>query len=630
MLAAERDAAFAEVERLAKVGSWIWNVSSNEVFWSPELYRILGHDRGVPASVEAFFAALHPDDRETVRSRSQVTARSGDTTPARCRVLLADGSVRHIVITGSAIRDEHGNVAHLVGAVRDISEFVASEEKLRATADLLAEAETIAGIGSFTWDLESGRVRWSETTAQIVGVDTSSRGATSRLLERIHPDDRALVDEFRSQLARGVAPTPLELRVLRPDGSLRYMALNARIQPGRGAGFVVGTLQDVTAQRLLEQQLRHSQKMEAVGRLAGGIAHDFNNYLVVIRGNLDLLRAALAHSPELETLDEIAHASDRCATLTRQLLAFARKHPVEPRLVDPAQIVVESASMLKRIVGDSVELQVEAASDVGLILADPSQVELVILNLAVNARDAMPAGGRLFISVSKNGADPELSKLQPTLSSGFVKIEVRDTGLGIPENLKPRVFEPFFTTKMHGHGTGLGLATAYGIVQQAGGHIELTSELGRGTTFRVYFPIRSGGKSRSERAREAAPQASGELVLLAEDEPGVRRLTRRLLERGGYRVVDAENGVMALEIAEKLEDIHLLLTDITMPKMDGITLARRMRLQRPGLRVLLMSGYPDPDGHGLAEREFETAILTKPFTLDQLLAAVRAAITERQ
>jgi two-component system cell cycle sensor histidine kinase/response regulator CckA len=309
-------------------------------------------------------------------------------------------------------------------------------------------------------------------------------------------------------------------------------------------------------------------------------------------------------------------------------LAFARKHPVEPRLIDAAQIVVESANMIKRIMGEAVELSVHASTGSALILADPSQLELVLLNLALNARDAMPEGGRLDIGVSAHAAELELSKLQPTLEAGFVKIEVRDTGSGIADELKPRVFEPFFTTKRQGHGTGLGLATAYGIVQQAGGHIELSSELGKGTSFRLYLPLRTGKGARSGRSPDGPPSARGELVLLAEDEPGVRRLTRRLLERGGYKVVDAENGTMALEVAAQLDKIHLLLSDITMPKMDGIALARNLRAQRPEVRVLLMSGYPDPDAQGLAEKEFRNPILNKPFTLEQLLAAVRKAITD--
>jgi two-component system cell cycle sensor histidine kinase/response regulator CckA len=624
----EREAVFEEVERLAKVGSWVWDVRTNRVAWSSELYRILGYELDLAPSVELFFEALHEDDREWVRARSEKSASTGHTEPsARCRVVHKDGSIRHVVIVGSPLRDEQGNLVRLVGALRDITEFVESEAKLRETADLLSEAQTIAGIGSFTWRLDSGKVEWSATMAAIAGVDVKARGVTSRLLDRIHPEDRPRVDEFRRELAGGVAPAPFELRVLLLDGSLRYMTLNARIQSGSGAGLVVGTVQDVTAQRTLEQQLRHAQKMEAVGRLAGGVAHDFNNYLVVIRGNLDLLRDAVTETTR-EALDEIAHASDRCATLTRQLLAFARKHPVEPRLIDAAQIVVESANMIKRIMGEAVELSVHASTGTALILADPSQLELVLLNLAINARDAMPEGGRLDIAVSTHAAELELSKLEPTLDAGFVKIEVRDTGSGIADELKPRVFEPFFTTKRQGHGTGLGLATAYGIVRQAGGHIELSSELGKGTSFRLYLPLRKGKGARSGRSPGSPPSARGELVLLAEDEPGVRRLTRRLLERGGYKVVDAENGAKALEVAGQLDEIHLLLSDITMPKMDGIALARNLRAQRPEVRVLLMSGYPDPDAQGLAEKEFRNPILNKPFTLEQLLAAVRKAITD--
>jgi CheY-like chemotaxis protein len=313
--------------------------------------------------------------------------------------------------------------------------------------------------------------------------------------------------------------------------------------------------------------------------------------------------------------------------LTRQLLTFGRKHPTTPRLVQIEQIVTESTNMVRRLVGAHIELVLRAEPDLSPVLIDPSHVELVIMNLAVNARDAMASGGTLLVEVGKRSVSPELASVRPGLSAGaYVVLRVSDTGSGIPDELKSRIFEPFFTTKKPGHGTGLGLATVYGVVQQCGGHIELHSHLGQGTNFTLFFPAHTAKVERAIPEPFVANAARGETVLLVEDEPAVRRLTRRLLERGGYRVLEADNGLVALEVMESTPGIDLVLSDITMPKLDGIALARRLRALHPRLRLLLMSGFPDADALGVSQDEFGQPLLSKPFTLERLLERVRGAL----
>ncbi|HWA71434.1 MAG TPA: PAS domain-containing protein [Polyangiaceae bacterium] len=629
----EREAVVAEVERLAKVGSWVWDVRSNQVAWSSELFRILGYDQAeVQPTAELFFESIHPDDLAAVRALSQKTAVTGETEPGhRCRVLRKDGSVRAIVLIGSSIRDSSGELVRIVGAALDVTDFVETENELRRTAELLNQAQQIAALGSWTWNVAADTFSWSETLCSIVGVDPKSEVRLSRFLERVHPEDQPRVERFRAQLRENKRPAALELRIVRPDGVVRRVVMDARldVDSNGNAERAVGTVLDVTTHREMEEKLGHAQKLEAVGTLAGGLAHDFNNYLIVIRGNLELLAAARAAGDDRELLDEMQRATERCATLTRQLLTFGRKQPNSPRLVQLEQIVSDSTNLIRRLIGASIELVVRAEPGLPPVMADPSQIELVIVNLAVNARDAMHNGGRLLLELEKREVTAELASTQPGLSAGeHVVLRVSDTGIGIPDQLKSRVFEPFFTTKKAGQGSGLGLATVYGVVQQCGGHIELHSQLGQGTSFRLSFPARSG-QVEAARGPQIANGARGELVLLVEDEPSVRRLTRRLLERGGYRVVEADNGLVALEVLGSTPGIDLVLTDITMPKLDGLSMARRIRALDPHMPIVLMSGYPDADALGVGQEEFGQTLMRKPFTLETLLERVRTTLDKK-
>jgi signal transduction histidine kinase/CheY-like chemotaxis protein len=387
-------------------------------------------------------------------------------------------------------------------------------------------------------------------------------------------------------------------------------------------------VQTQDALRTSDEMLRHSQKMEAVGRLAGGVAHDFNNLLTAIIGYAALLRARLAHDAAGSEQAELIHqAGEQAAGLTRQLLAFSRKQLLQPRLIDLNAIVRNLQRLLQRIIGEHIEIQTAAESTGGCVLADPGQIEQVIVNLGVNARDAMPRGGRLLIrtvDAELNGASPEVD-----LTAGaYIAIEVTDTGEGMDAETKARIFEPFFTTKGPGKGTGLGLATVYGIVRQSGGAIAVDSERGRGTTFRIYLPRQEGVPESMESAPAHAPKRAGtETVLVVEDEEIVRELVCEVLRGEGYRVAGTDRGSEALRLVrEELKVVDLLISDVVMPEMNGAVVARRVRELSPQARVLFVSGYSESDmlDQGLEALSFQ--VMQKPFTPTALARKVREVL----
>jgi signal transduction histidine kinase len=431
--------------------------------------------------------------------------------------------------------------------------------------------------------------------------------------------------------------TPRELGV--DDAGMRQhrtrngsmLAVEVRSQDfaldGRVARFVI--VNDVTPLRKIEEQLRQAQKMEAVGRLAGGIAHDFNNVLSVVLSCGEMLAADLpADDPSRELADEITTAGQRGAELTRQLLMFSRQHVLEPRIVDLNDVLAGMEKMVRRILGADVELATRATRPLGRVRIDPSSVEQVILNLVVNARDAMPRGGKLTLETANAVFDEEYARAHLDAKPGpYVMLSVTDTGLGMDRATQARVFEPFFTTKPSGQGTGLGLSTVFGIVQQSGGAIWVYSEPGRGTTFKVYLPRVDGPDAKSSEPRvSVSRRAAGgtETILLVEDDSQVRAVARNILRRSGYLVLEASDAREAVTHAERHEGtIHLLLTDVVMPQMSGPELARRLARLRPATKIVCMSGYTDDTivRHGVLDAR--VAYVQKPLTPDTLNAKIR-------
>ena len=400
-----------------------------------------------------------------------------------------------------------------------------------------------------------------------------------------------------------------------------------------GTATLLGVSTEITERKRLEEQLLQSQKMEAVGQLAGGVAHDFNNILTAIVGYTDLLAAELdANEQQHEDLEEIRKAARRAAALTRQLLAFSRKQVLEPRIIDVNGVVMNLDKMLRSLISENIELKTVLADNLAAARADPNQIEQVIMNLAINARDAMPEGGTVTIETRNATLDDAYAAQHVSVIPGeYVMLAVTDTGCGMDEKTQSRIFEPFFTTKPAGRGTGLGLSTVYGIVKQTGGNIWLYSEPGKGTTFKIYLPAIAALPEDIGKVvpAEALPRAGG-TVLVVEDDEQLRRLTHRALANQGYTVLEADRGSTALDIARRHKGhIDLLLTDVIMPDTNGRKLAEMIRAARPGLRVLYMSGYPDGAiaSHGMLEPG--VAYLAKPFTTDAVTRRVREVLEAR-
>jgi len=399
---------------------------------------------------------------------------------------------------------------------------------------------------------------------------------------------------------------------------------------GRRVRLVVA--QDLSERHLLEQQLRQSQKMEAVGRLAGGVAHDFNNLLMVIKGHTELLLNVLPPSEHCSRkIEQIDRAADRASALTRQLLAFSRLQVLQPHVMNLNEVVEEMGRLLPRLIGEDIELVIRGSENLGAIRADASQMEQVIMNLAVNARDAMPDGGRLLIETLNAELDSTYNAVHPIVRQGrYILLAVSDTGTGMSAEIQAHVFEPFFTTKAQGKGTGLGLATVYGIVKQSGGFIWVYSEIGRGTSFKIYLPRVDQPVERAGAVRSVSEAPRGtETILLAEDEQDVREVAREFLESGGYTVIEARDGAEALKRVEKHEGaIDLVLTDMVMPGMTGQELTARLLQSLPDIRVLYMSGYSERAAADCARDDSAMRLLAKPFSRWALLRAVHEILKQ--
>ncbi|MGC2235427.1 MAG: PAS domain S-box protein [Pyrinomonadaceae bacterium] len=520
----------------------------------------------------------------------------------------------------------------VVWVARDITErkrfeydLLESEERYR---DLVENARDII----YSHDLTGKYLSVNKAAEHILGYAREEcMGMTQA--EVIAPE---CYEEARQMIERKLAgeeETVYELEAIAKDGRRVAIEVNTKLVFQDGVAVAVqGIARDVTERKHLEEQLRQAQKMEAVGQLAGGIAHDFNNLLTAINGYSELtLRRLQAEDPLRPNIEEIKKAGDRAASLTRQLLAFSRKQVLQPKVLDLNTVVIELEKMLQRLIGEDIELQTLPASDLGRINADPGQIEQVIMNLAVNARDAMPQGGKLTIETRNVHIEKEYSVHHNTVSPGcYVMLSISDNGEGMKEQVQKRIFEPFYTTKENGKGTGLGLSTVYGIVNQSGGSILVDSEIGRGTSFKIYLPQvdKSAEKYKSGAESEKVLQGT-ETVLLAEDDETVRNLIREVLENCGYQVLEAPTGNMALFICRHhREPIHLLLTDVIMPEMGGRELKDRLSGLRPEMKVLFMSGYTDDAivHHGILNSDIP--FIQKPFAPNALSIKVREVLDE--
>lgn len=524
----------------------------------------------------------------------------------------------------------------VVASFVDITTHKQAEARARASEAKLRFALHAARMGTWARDLESGQVRWSENIESIFGLEPGTfSGTYGAFISLIHPEDRSEAESKIQRLARGDRGETdsddffMEYRLLHADGTIRWIASFGRvIRDEQGAPVTTaGTLTDISARKSLEDQLMLSRRMETVGRLAGGVAHDFNNLLTAIFGCTELVQARTKHDAVAsESLEIIREASEKAAGLTRQLLSFARRQVFNLELFDLRELVVNTERLLSRILGETIQIHTEISETEVLIRADRAQIEQLLINLAVNARDAMPSGGTLRIAVGLVMVDPTQAPLPP---GRHALLEVCDGGEGIPKATLPHIFDPFFTTKTSG--TGLGLSTCYGIVKQLGGDIIVDSELGQGTCFAIYLPLtRESLDDVGERVPPIPTQVGGR-ILLAEDDAVVRRIAERGLRAHGYEVLAASDGHAALQLlAAHPGEIDLLVSDIVMPNMAGHELAERLRQRQPDLRVLFVSGYDDAlDREGAAQEVPGATYLPKPYTVSRLAEMVGQLIGRR-
>ena len=549
-----------------------------------------------------------------------------DSAEYLSRIRFKDGRVYERFVAPQRVGDA---VIGRVISYRDISESVRQAQALEQHQAFLERAQQVAHIGSWVAEFDgSDQLGWSAETYRIFGVSSNAfPGTSTAFFQFVHEDDRAAVREAMAAAARDAAKSfDIEHRIVRAGGVTRWVQEKADVvRDERGhAVRMIGTVQDITERRLLEEQLRQLQKMEAIGRLAGGIAHDLNNALTAIAGYAELALGSLAAEHRARPdIEEVRRGAERAASVTRQLLAFSRKQLLEPRRFDVNDTAANMARMLSRILGPDVRVTARLVDAPAPIVGDPGQIEQAIVNLAVNAKDAMPNGGELILATSLEDVDESAAMSRLPIAAGrYVVLRVVDTGCGMAPETQARAFEPFFTTKGVGKGTGLGLSMVYGTVKQSGGFVFVNSEVGRGTTIELYFPPAPEAAAATAVSREHAAAT----ILAVEDEPAVRNLVASTLRHEALTVLLATSAEEALHVATTHEgDIDLLLTDAVMPGKSGIELARALMERRPDLRVIIMSGYAG-DSLSLNDLPRPVELLQKPFSPRELRRRVREAL----
>ncbi len=623
------------------VGSAIydWNLQHGTMAWTQGITEMCGYrlDETEP-TYEWWSGRIHPDDRPGVEERFRAATAGGDDFEAEYRFRARDGHYLDVLNRGRFVRDTAGRAVRVVGSIADVSERKRGESVLRdSEARHRAVLET--AMDAFVGMNHEGRVIEFNPAAERMFGRARADVIGRELAEVIIPT--SFQDAHRRGLARYLATGEhtllggrIEVTARRADETEFPVELTVTVVRMEGPPAFNAYIRDLTEQKRadaarssLEMQLQQAQKMEAVGRLAGGVAHDFNNLLTVISGRAHMLMSRLKPGePMHRDVDLIQKTSQRAVALTSQLLAFSRKQVVQPRVLELGPLVADLVPMLQRMIGENMELTVEPVEGTGRVKADPSQMQQVLMNLAVNARDAMPDGGHIRVSIRDVLVDEAAALQQTNLPPGpYVALAVSDTGTGMSAETAAHIFEPFFTTKDQGKGTGLGLSTVYGIVEQSRGHIQVQSELDRGTTFTIHLP-------RVEEPLPTGPPAdaarrlrtTSRTVLVVDDEPEVLELATEILKRVGYTVLGAADGAAALEVARLHEgEIHLLVTDMVMPGMSGRDLVERLRALRTALPVLYISGYVQDAAARTALASEHSAFVAKPFTPELFTDRVR-------
>jgi PAS domain S-box-containing protein len=580
---------------------------------------------------QGWIQAFHPEDAPRASIAWREAMATSRTFAMECRLRRADGVFRWWLIRCVPLRDAAGVLLRWLGTATDIHDLKVAEREVSASEERFATVFQSNLIALGIAEMSSGRfIDVNNRAGEFFGY-TRDEMIGHTVLELGLWSDPADRERRIAAITAGIPTSPGEASFRRKSGEIRHalVSMEPMTLSGIPEPLVVSGIVDITEHKILEAQLLQAQKMDAVGRLAGGVAHDFNNSLGVILGYTELLMRH-AREPERSKLDQILKATRSASALTRQLLAFSRKQIVDPKVLDLNTLVSDLQKMLGRLIGENIDLAIVAGAHLGQVKADQAQIEQVVMNLCVNARDAMPEGGRLRIETENSGPVAVPGGHEPQMAAGrYVMLAVSDTGCGMPADVLAQIFEPFFTTKAEGKGTGLGLAMVYGVVKQAGGSVWADSEPGQGTTVRIYLPRIDEPADVMPEEQEAPTARGWETILLVEDEGALRAIAREILEDHGYRVIEAASAAEAMEIAQQRSDpIHLLLTDVIMPRMNGRSLAEALVVARPATRVLYMSGYTDDVIAHSGVLDSGMLLLEKPFTALALLGRVRAALGE--
>jgi PAS domain S-box-containing protein len=631
---ADREELFRLISENAADMIAVVDMDGRRIFNSASYQKVLGYsDEELKNSSP--MDQIHPDDRERVKAAAAEARRTGIGKNLEYRIRHKDGTWKVLESTSSVIGDANGIPEKLVIVNRDITDRKLASEALRLSELSFRSVIENAPYGIYRAEASGKLLLVNPALQKMLGYDSRDELMGVNLGTAVYGDpskNRKINAPFSHQKEF----TDVEVEWKRKDGTpIRARCTGWWVGDTEAvAGYFEIFAEDVTEKWLLERQLRMAQKMEAVGRLSGGIAHDFNNLLGVIIGYSQVLKRTLPPgTPFLEHAEEIEKAGQRAASLTRQLLAFSRQQVLAPAVLDLNSLIAEMEKLLPRLIGENIEIVVALDPGIGRVKADQGQIEQVIMNLVVNARDAMPQGGKVIITTANALLDEHYTRHHAGSKAGdYVMLSVRDTGSGIDSETLAHIFEPFFTTKDQGKGTGLGLATVYGVVKQSGGYVSVETALEKGTSFEIYLPRIEEPVTLIEAIPPTVETFRGaETVLLVEDSDVLRKLTRMLLRQHGYRVLQAANGVDALDLMQQNpERINLLLTDVIMPGLNGRALAERLGPLQPGLKVLYMSGYTDDAIVNQGVLAKGTQLLSKPFSEENLIQKVREVLDADQ
>lgn len=638
----ESEERYALAARGTQDGLCDWSLLTHDAYFSPRVREMLGlSERELPDNFDALCSRIHPEDADRAMSELQQGIVEDRPNSVEFRMLTQSGEYRWFQGRGNAIRDPAGTPFRFVGSLTDITPRKHAEEALRASLEEFRAMFERSAVGEVQIDPVTGRyLRVNQKFCKMLGYSAAELlGRCSADLT--HPDDMASVQQLDRLMQGTIDQFSLEKRYLRKDGSSIWCHVTSMVirDMHNRPHYITSAIEDVTERKQIEselfnreEQLRRSQRLEAVGCLAGGVAHEFNNLLQVMLGYARFAWDVLPPDADCrKDLEQVIDAGEQAARLTRQLLSFSRQQVLQAASIDPGELVGSLAKLLRPLIGEHIELQTALADDVGQVHADPALLEQMLMNLSINARDAMPAGGQLLLKVERATLSEKYCELHPPAKPGnYVLFSVTDTGHGMSAAVKSRIFDPFYTTKEVGKGTGLGLAMVYGAVQQHGGHINVYSEVGRGTTFRIYLPDSAPQAPEIAKAAAATPRGGAETILIAEDEPMVLGVAVRILTKAGYQVLTAADGRTALELFEShINEVSLALLDAVMPGLTGHEVHEQIKLSKPGLPVVFCTGYDPQMAQVKTLVEDGLRLVQKPYDPEVLLHAVRDALDAR-